>query len=60
MSTLNIGDLGSKTRSHSPNMEKPEHLSGHNFALMVIKLSQNACISYFSDELDHGSSQMKN
>jgi hypothetical protein len=34
--------------------------SGHIFASIIIKLCQDACLGNSSDELEHGSSWMKN
>jgi hypothetical protein len=50
-SSLNIGQLGPKARSHCSNMEKPfSHSSGHIFYSTVMKLGQDACLGNCSDE----------
>ena len=41
-SSLNMGDIGSKTRSVGQIMKKPcEHSRGHSFGPILIKLAQN-------------------
>jgi hypothetical protein len=52
-SSLNMGNLGSKTRSHHPNMENPfQHYNGHIFDSPVMKLGKDACLGNCSDEFD--------
>jgi hypothetical protein len=52
-SNLNMGHLGSNTKSHCFNIENPcKESRGHIFFSPVMKLGQNACLGNCSDEFD--------
>jgi hypothetical protein len=52
MSSLNMGHLGSKNRSHCSNMES------HIFDSPVMKLGQDTCLGNCSDEFEHVSDEV--
>ena len=53
--SLNMGDVGSKTRSVGQIMEKPcEHSRGHSFGPVFIKLAQNDHLDNISVNFEYG------
>ena len=53
--SLNMGDVGSKTRSVGQIMEKPcEHSRGHSFGPIFIKLAQNDHLDNISVKFEYG------
>ena len=54
-SSLNMGDVGSETRSVGQIMEKPcEHSRGHSFGQIFIKLAQNDHLDNISVKFEYG------
>ena len=54
-SSLNMGDVGSKTRSVGQIMEKPcKHFRGHSFGPIFIKLAQNDHLDNISVKFEYG------
>ena len=52
---MNMGDVGSKTRSVGQIMEKPcEHSRGHIFGQIFIKLAQNDHLDNISVKFEYG------
>ena len=53
--SLNMGDVGSKTRSVGQIMEKPcEHSRGQSFGPIFIKLAQNDHLDTISVKFEYG------
>ena len=54
-SSLNMGDVGSESRSVGQIMEKPcEHSRGHIFGPIFIKLAQNDHLDNISVKFEYG------
>ena len=57
---LNMGNLGSKTRSLGQILEKTcVRYRGHNFYLLLWKFGQNVCFDDFLVEFENGSYWIK-
>ena len=60
-SSLNMGHVGSKTRSLSQSALKPcSPFRGHSFASIFTKLNQNDSLDETSVKFEYGSCQIKN
>ena len=58
---LNMGDIGSKTRSVGQIIEKPcERSRGHSFGPIFIKLAQNDHLDNISVKVEYGWRWVKN
>ena len=56
-----MGHVESKTRSLGQILEKPcVPARGHIFSPIILKLGENVCLDEISDDLENGSSQVKN
>ena len=59
--SLKMGYVSLKMSSLGQILEKPCVRSrGHILSSIIIKLSQNVCLSEMSDEFENGSCQIKN
>ena len=59
--SLEMGHVGSKTRSIGQMLEKPcVHSGGHIFSLIFMKLCQNIYLDEISDKVENGSCRVKN
>jgi hypothetical protein len=60
-SSLNVGYLGSKTRSHCPNMDKPcLHSRGYYVDPNIPEIGEKGCLYHFYLNLEYRSSIVKN
>ena len=59
-SNLNMGQVGSKSRSRGQILEKPyEHSRGHIFSPIFIKLGQDAYLDDVWIKFEYGSGRIK-